>query len=71
MVGGDKYIVAWPDKAHSVRGVVLLVSASDLKVSDKYEDRYNRKKVILADGTTAWMYKYKMILGKRRDKLNK
>jgi gamma-glutamylcyclotransferase (GGCT)/AIG2-like uncharacterized protein YtfP len=64
MVNKNKYVVAWPNKDYSIHGAVLLLDSSVLRKSDKYEDRYNRRIVLLADGSKAWMYQYKYPRGK-------
>jgi gamma-glutamylcyclotransferase (GGCT)/AIG2-like uncharacterized protein YtfP len=55
----DRYFVLIPHKDAEVHGVILQVTTKDLQRCDGYESRYNRRKVRLQSGESAWMYKYK------------
>jgi gamma-glutamylcyclotransferase (GGCT)/AIG2-like uncharacterized protein YtfP len=50
-----RYFVILPDKKHSVRGLILSVSKSELKRADRWELGYHRIRVH-AGGLTEWAY---------------
>ncbi len=66
----EPYPVLLPDKTSVVDGLLLPVTAEDLKKLDDYEDKniYERKQVTLTDGTKAWVYALRTTINK--DKLN-
>lgn len=56
LINERKYYVLYPQRDSVVRGLILLVTKTDLEVSDVYEEKYDRRRVQLADGTEAWTY---------------
>ncbi|MGE5540851.1 MAG: gamma-glutamylcyclotransferase family protein [Bacillota bacterium] len=61
LIGGRKYYVMYQKQGAEVRGLVLPVTREDLRVGDIYEEKYNRRKVRLSDGSMAWTYLTKAI----------
>ena len=45
-----------PDEVSTVVGKRFSVTMDELRVLDRYEDEYTRKKIQLASGHTAWVY---------------
>lgn len=56
-LNGESYFVIIPSEKYVVHGLLLEISEQDLQILDDYEeDIYERKKVRLRDGTSAWAY---------------
>jgi gamma-glutamylcyclotransferase (GGCT)/AIG2-like uncharacterized protein YtfP len=56
-VGGEEYPIIIPSKGSSVEGLILPITAKELKLADEYETKsYRREKVVLKSGKTAWAY---------------
>lgn len=56
-IHGKNYPIAIPNSTSSIKGLVLSVTPDELKIIDEYEtDAYQRRKVILKRGKSAWVY---------------
>ncbi len=56
-IGSTMYPAIVPETAGKVVGLVFEVSKNELKKIDEYETRaYLRRKVVLNDGRSAWVY---------------
>ena|SRR3989338_2284172 len=57
-INREQYFILKPSNSY-VNGVVLEVTAKDLKKCDTYEHHYVRRKIRLKSGTSAWVYMYR------------
>lgn len=56
-IEGKSYPIIIPKKNSSVNGLIISVTAKDLKLIDNYEtNAYKRKKVVLGNGKEVWVY---------------
>src|SRR4051812_29208358 len=60
LVGTDQATILAQDESLVV-GAVFEVSPQELRVLDRYERSYKRKRLHLHDGSTAWVYVLKKV----------
>lgn len=59
-INGEPYGAIIPQRGKVVHGLVFRVSERERKQCDKYESRYERHRVQLNTGETAWVYAMRM-----------
>lgn len=57
-IGGEFYPIIKRSPGSSVKGLVLLLTGKELKLLDDWEsENYERKRIRLRSGKTAWVYR--------------
>lgn len=59
-INGEPYGALIPQRGAVVHGLVFTLTERELKQCDKYEARYERRRVRLNTGDTAWTYAMRM-----------
>jgi gamma-glutamylcyclotransferase (GGCT)/AIG2-like uncharacterized protein YtfP len=60
VINGEPYGAIIPQRGKVVHGLVFSVTERELRRCDRYEARYERRRVRLHNGDTAWVYAMRM-----------